>query len=86
MTHDRPQQAYDVRWNRAGEATLLVRGLEAFQVNETSAFIWSRCDGQTSTGEIASQLAAACGVEMKTASDAVERFLRLARSSRLLEQ
>jgi Coenzyme PQQ synthesis protein D (PqqD) len=85
MTLKFPEQAYDVRFNATRSGTLLVRGLEAFEINDTSAAIWQLCDGNTSIAEIARRLAGDFDVPEERATSAVASFLQMARSASLLE-
>ena len=82
---DTPVQAFDVRFNETPGGPLLVRGMEAFALNEISLAMWRLCDGyhteQDITREIAGQFAADPG---QVSADVTE-FLTALRRARLVE-
>lgn len=70
-----PRRAYDVRTDVATGATLLVRGLDAFELDEVSAQIWTLCDGAHTVDQIAGEIVARYEVDGSQAEQDVRDFL-----------
>jgi hypothetical protein len=83
MNH--PVQAFDVRFNQTRTGPLLVRGMEAFELNDVSLSMWRRCDGRHSEQDIAREIAEEFAVEPAQAAGDVREFLSALRHARLVE-
>jgi Coenzyme PQQ synthesis protein D (PqqD) len=69
-----------------GEVVILDRQSDLIhQLNHTASYIWDLCDGQSTVGEIANQLAAAFHVDAHTAGRDVATTIRQLHSLGLLE-
>jgi len=82
---DRPIQSFSVRVDSTGSGFLLVRGMEAFELDTVGVAIWQRCDGQTTVSEIAEALTQEFNVEEPTARADTIRFVSALRDAGLLE-
>jgi hypothetical protein len=81
---DVPERAFDVRINSADGKLLLVRGMDAFELDEIGAAIWRSCDGQKHLGQIAADLAQEYDVDIDTAQSDVATFVSELRKAQLL--
>jgi hypothetical protein len=52
-----PTWAADVRLRQRSGRGYLVRGADAFELNEVGTFIWKQCDGSLNAEQIADRLA-----------------------------
>lgn len=69
-----------------GETVILdQQGGLIHQLNRTASYIWDRCDGRSSLGEIGQQLVEAFDVDSKTAADDVAAIVGQLRRLNLLE-
>lgn len=82
---NRPVQSFDVRVDSADDKLLLVRGMEAFELDTVGAAIWQRCDGDTTIAEIARALTSEFEVEEETAKADTLRLVRELRAAGLVE-
>jgi hypothetical protein len=86
-TADFPRRRADVQARGLDGETLVldrVGGL-IHQLNETATFVWTRCTGDRSLGDIARELADAFDVAPETAVQDVERTVEQLRSVRLVD-
>lgn len=82
---ENPTQGYDVRFNDTPDGPLLVRGLEAFELNEVGLAIWQRCDGLHTEQEIVEAIRDMYGVSEEQARADVTFFLTELGKARLLD-
>jgi Coenzyme PQQ synthesis protein D (PqqD) len=81
-----PVQRFDVRFNQSPNGPmLLVRAMEAFELNEVGLAVWRLCDGEHSEAEIAKAIAADFAVAPEEAAADVTEFVSALRRSRLLD-
>jgi hypothetical protein len=82
-----PRRRSDVRMRIIeGETVVLDRhGGLIHQFNQTASYIWERCDGKSTTVEIAQQLAEAFDVHPTTAADDVAGIVQRLQELNLLE-
>jgi len=64
---------------------LLVRGMDAFELDDVAEFIWGLCDGTHTAEDIASAVAKEFDVTPERALKDVDAFLKDLLSARLLE-
>jgi hypothetical protein len=81
---DIPDRAFDVRVNSSDGKLLLVRGMDAFELDEIGAVIWRLCDGRRHVEQIAADLTQEYDIDMATARSDVETFVSELRKAQLL--
>ncbi|MFF1659162.1 PqqD family protein, partial [Streptomyces sp. NPDC058255] len=81
----KPIRAFDVRSNISEGKVLLVRGREAFEIDDVASTIWSACDGQTSTEQIVSLICSEYQVNEAVAASDVNDFIDSLTKAGLLE-
>jgi pyrroloquinoline quinone biosynthesis protein D len=82
---DTPTRVFDVRVTDHGGRLLLVRGREAFELDDVAALIWSKCDGRTKEDEIVATVAEEYAVDERTAREDLQGFVAELRTKGLLE-
>jgi hypothetical protein len=82
---DKPNQAFDVRFNNTPDGPILVRGHDAFELNDVGLAIWERCDGMHSQQDIVDEIQALYDVTRDQAQGDVEFFLTELGKARLLD-
>jgi hypothetical protein len=81
-----PRRADVVEEELDGEVLLFdPRGGNTYRLNQTALAVWRRCDGRTTTEEIAEQFTQAYEVEFETAHDDVEQLVAFFGQAGLLE-
>ena len=81
----KPVQRFDVRFNQTPTGPMLVRGMEAFELNEVGLSVWRMCDGQHSVDDIVKEIADGFAVGQQQASEDVTEFISALRHARLLD-
>ena len=71
-----PSWASDVRFRQRKSAAYLVRGSEAYQLNDVGGFIWTLCDGEHGVEDIATQMAQRFGITHEVARHDAEEFVQ----------
>ena len=80
-----PLQAFDVRVDMAEDGALLVRNLDAFELDSVGALIWQLCDGKHQLSQIVSTVTNSYDVDEATASNDVLQLIAELRAAGLLE-
>jgi hypothetical protein len=80
-----PSRSFDVRVNESDGKLLLVRGFDAFELDDVAATIWSACDGQRTVEQVIDAVVEAYDIDRPTAQRDVEGFLAQLRDASLLE-
>jgi hypothetical protein len=80
-----PERSFDVRMTHDAGQVLLVKFLNAFELDEVGASIWNACDGRRTIDDIAALVAAEYDVDLTTARADVAEFVATLRSAQLLE-
>ncbi|TWP50438.1 PqqD family protein [Lentzea tibetensis] len=83
---DKPNQAFDVRFNNTPDGPILVRGHDAFELNDVGLAIWERCDGVHSQQDIVEEIQALYDVTYDQAEADVEFFLTELGKAHLLDE
>ena len=83
---DKPSQAFDVRFNNTPDGPILVRGHDAFELNEVGLSIWQLCDGAHSQQDIVEAIGTEYNVSHDEAAADVEFFLTELAKARLLDE
>jgi hypothetical protein len=81
-----PRRAFDVRTDVNSGSVLLIRGTDAFELDDVGAHIWSLCDGSRATEDVIEEIVGAFEVDQQVASDDVQDFLKQLTRARLLEE
>lgn len=81
----KPLLHYAVRTQKVNQDTYLIKGGEAWRLNETSEQIITLCDGETTLADIATQIAQTFGVAESTSLKDCEEFLNDMASQGLIE-
>lgn len=82
---EHPQAAYDVRVGVVAGRTVLVRGNQAFEVNDVGAFLWDRFSGEASVDELVGAVAAEYEISVEDARSDVGEFTAALAEAGLLE-
>jgi hypothetical protein len=82
---DCPLQSFDVNVDSDSDGILLVRGIEAFELDAVGASIWQLCDGTRSVHAIAKAITVEYEVDQQTAQQDVAQLVAELRSTGLLE-
>ena len=80
-----PVRAFDVRVNEFDGKLLLVRRLDAYELADVEAAIWSACDGEHSVQQIVDVVVGRYDVDAETAERDVVAFLAQLTDAGLLE-
>mgnify|MGYP000888777194 CR=1 FL=1 len=80
-----PERAFDVRVNTIDGKMVLVRGMDAFELDEVSAFVWRSCDGSRGVPEIADLVTSEYDVGREQAMDDITTLVEDMRSAGLIE-
>jgi hypothetical protein len=81
----KPVQGFDVRFNQTPTGPMLVRGMEAFELNDVGLSIWRLCDGEHSVDDIVRSVVDGFAVRPEQAADDVNEFITALRHARLLD-
>jgi len=78
MSQNHPKRRSDVSARVVVDETVVLDlgAAQIHQLNTTASFIWNRCDGRCTVGEIADQLAESFDIDRETARQAVQETLR----------
>jgi len=78
MSDDHPKRRSDISARVVADETVVLDlgAAQIHQLNATASFIWNRCDGRSTVGEIAEKLADSFDVDCATACQAVQAALR----------
>jgi hypothetical protein len=78
MAEDHPKRRSDISARVVADETVVLDlgAAQIHQLNATASFIWHRCDGHCTVGEIAEKLAESFDVDCETAREAVQATLR----------
>jgi hypothetical protein len=81
----KPVQRFDVRFNQTPTGPMLVRGMDAFELNEVGLAVWRMCDGAHSVDDIVKHVADDFAVGQDQAAQDVNEFIAALRHARLLD-
>ncbi|MBO3747360.1 PqqD family protein [Streptosporangiaceae bacterium NEAU-GS5] len=84
MAEKLPVRAYDVRVNWVGDTMVLVRGMEAYELDDVGRDIWDKCDGESMFEDVAAAVAQEYAVAYETALADAKDFVRALRKSGLV--
>ena len=78
MSQNHPKRRSDISARVVVDETVVLDlgAAQIHQLNTTASFIWNRCDGRCTVGEIADQLAESFDIDRETARQAVQETLR----------
>ena len=78
MSENHPKRRSDISARGVVDETVVLDlgAAQIHQLNATASFIWNRCDGHCTVGEIVEKLAESFDVDCETARQAVEATLR----------
>jgi Coenzyme PQQ synthesis protein D (PqqD) len=78
MSENHPKRRSDISARVVVDETVVLDlgAAQIHQLNATASFIWDRCDGHCTVGEIAEKLAESFDVDGETARQAVQATLR----------
>jgi hypothetical protein len=80
-----PRPALDTRVRRVGGRLLVARGNDAFELSDVAGFIWERCDGSRTVGDIAIEVVESYDVEPQVATDDMREIIQELESKGFLE-
>lgn len=80
-----PSRSFDVRVNESEGKLLLVRGLDAYELDDVEATIWAACDGERTVEQVVDVVVETYDVDRPTAERDVAEFLGQLRDASLLE-
>jgi hypothetical protein len=72
---DKPQRSFDARTDVASGPPLVVRGMDAFELDHVAATIWTLLDGERTVGEITAEVCRAYQVSPDRAGPDVQALL-----------
>jgi len=77
MSENHPKRRFDISARVVADETVVLDlgAAQIHQLNATASFIWNRCDGHCTVGEIAEKLAESFDVDYETARQAVRTTL-----------
>lgn len=80
-----PKRVLSVRFRKIGQRLFLVKGHEAFELDEVGYQIWNLCDGEHSLDEIADKITEAFpGTDRRVVAADSEEFVASLRDSGLI--
>ena len=79
------RRAFDVRTDTAGGSVLLVRGMDAYELDPVGVAVWTLCDGQHTEDQIVDEVAARWSTERDVVSRDVRSFVGELTAAGLLE-
>jgi pyrroloquinoline quinone biosynthesis protein D len=80
-----PSRAVDVRFQDVNGQPMLVKGLNAFELNEIGTKIWRLCDGMTPVAAMVSELSASYDVDPGVLDADIKEYLAELNDNGLLE-
>ena len=84
---DNPKQVKHITTRNLGEESIIIDLHEKrmfHQLNPVGSFIWKKCDGKHSLGEICNHLTQEFNIDLPTAQKDVDEFLNLLKEKSLL--
>jgi hypothetical protein len=79
------RRAFDVRTDTASGSVLLVRGMDAYELDPVGVAVWTLCDGEHTEEQIVDEVAATWGTERDVVSRDVRAFVGELTAAGLLE-
>jgi len=79
------RRAFDVRTDTVTGSVLLVRGMDAYELDPVGVAVWTRCDGQHTEDQIVDEVAATYGQDRDRVSRDVRAFVGELTAAGLLE-
>lgn len=79
------RRAFDVRTDTATGSVLLVRGMDAYELDPVGVAVWTLCDGEHTEEQIVEEVAATWGTEQDVVSRDVRSFVGELTAAGLLE-
>lgn len=79
------RRAFDVRTDTASGSVLLVRGMDAYELDPVGVAVWTLCDGEHTEEQIVDEVAASWGAERAVVSRDVRSFVGELTAAGLLE-
>lgn len=80
------RRAFDVRTDTASGSILLVRGMDAYELDPVGVEVWTLCDGQHTEDQIVDQVAAKWSTDRDVVSQDVRSFVGELTAAGLLER
>lgn len=80
-----PSRAVDVRFSNVNGQPMLVKGLNAFELDEVGTRIWQLCDGMTPISVMVSELSAIYDVDPGVLEADIKEYLAELDDNGLLE-
>ncbi|MGW7074678.1 PqqD family protein [Streptomyces sp. NPDC054866] len=81
----KPQRSFDVRTDVATGAVLLVKGLDAYELDDIGARVWTHCDGRNSVDQIVDIISTEYEVSREVVLADVNAFVKSLLKAGLLE-
>ena len=79
------RRAFDVRTDTATGSVLLVRGMDAYELDPVGVAVWTLCDGEHTEDQIVEEVAAQWGQDRDVVSRDVRSFVGELTAAGLLE-
>ena len=79
------RRAFDVRTDTASGSVLLVRGMDAYELDPVGVAVWTLCDGGHTEEQIVDEVAATWGTKREVVSRDVRSFVGELTAAGLLE-
>ena len=79
------RRAFDVRTDTATGSVLLVRGMDAYELDPVGVAVWTLCDGDHTEDQIVDEVAAQWGQDRDVVSRDVRSFVGELTAAGLLE-
>jgi hypothetical protein len=79
------RRAFDVRTDTASGSVLLVRGMDAYELDPVGVAVWTLCDGEHTEEQIVDEVAATWGTERDVVGRDVRAFVGELTAAGLLE-
>ena len=80
------RRAFDVRTDTASGSILLVRGMDAYELDPVGVEVWTLCDGRHTEDQIVDQVAAKWSTDRDVVSKDVRSFVGELTAAGLLER
>jgi len=79
------RRAFDVRTDTASGSVLLVRGMDAYELDPVGVAVWTLCDGEHTEEQIVDEVTATWSAEREVVSRDVRSFVGELTAAGLLE-
>jgi hypothetical protein len=79
------RRAFDVRTDTAAGSVLLVRGMDAYELDPVGVAVWTLCDGEHTEEQIVDEVAATWGTDRDVVRRDVRSFVGELTAAGLLE-